>query len=136
MWEQWNLILENSYDKEEETYDFKVLDPPCESMNKHPLMLVARSGQEVMLTHDTTTTLLNLKWRYLPRALYYTNILMYLGLLIVFALYTAELTDISHALTEGIPSEETGRSKYFIPILVFVSLDILKIFIQVFLSDG
>lgn len=135
MWEEWVQVLDNSHEAETDTFDFRVLDPPNESMNKHPLMLIARSGQETMLTHETTTTLLNLKWRYMPRILYYTNIALYIALLVIYSLYINELTN------QVVESSDNGEfdgsySQFHVPIIVLLGLNILKIVIQVLFSDG
>ena len=45
MWDSYLQILDNSFDEENNnSYDFTVLDPPFQSLKKHPLMLVAQSG--------------------------------------------------------------------------------------------
>ena len=98
MWEEYHHILENSYDSEKNNFDFTVLDPPCETTSKHPLMLLAKSGQETLLIHETTNKLLDLKWRYIPRILYYSNIIFFLTLIVLFALYTIELTNLGFYL--------------------------------------
>lgn len=137
MWEEWVQVLNNSHDVETETFDFRVLDPPNESMNKHPLMLIARSGQETMLTHETTTTLLNLKWRYIPRILFYTNIALYIALLVIYSLYINELTN--HVIENSEKDEhkfDGYYSQFHVPIIVLLGLNILKIVIQVLFSDG
>ena len=70
LWEMVLLILDNC--KTGKSYDFRKLDPPfVEDMQKHPLMLVAQSGQETILKHPTVRKLLELKWRFIPRYLYY-----------------------------------------------------------------
>lgn len=144
MWLEYHKILENSYNEETDHYDFTVLDPPFESINKHPLMLLAQSGQETLLTHRTTKCLLNLKWRYIPRITYYSQILLYLTLIVLFTLYCLELTDQSFGLARYpdpkdpvvVQYYDDYRSVYFIPILVFISLDVAKMIGQIFLSDG
>lgn len=175
MWEEYYQILENSYDSEKNHYDFTVLDPPCETTSKHPLMLLAKSGQETLLIHETTNKLLDLKWRYIPRFLYYSSIIFFLTLIVLFALYTIELTNLGfylhtfddvtittpsiilettadfitndtnnkefrHVLKNAPPSVlsnlDNYNSRYTIPILVFVLIDIVKMVFQLVLSDG
>jgi len=139
MWVEYKQILDNSHNLETDSYDFTVLDPPFESVENHPLMLIAESGQETLLTHETTKTLLALKWQFFPRLIYYTQIILYLTYIILFALYCTELTNQSlEIINSGAERNQFDSfySVYFIPILVFVSIDILKIIIQVILSDG
>ncbi len=138
MWAEYKHILDNVHNRETDRYDFSVLDPPFETVKNHPLMLIAESGQETLLTHETTKTLLSLKWRFIPRLLYYAQILVYLAYIILFGLYCTELTDLSFNVvtTNDANIYDSYYSVYFIPILVFVSIDILKILIQVLLSDG
>ena len=84
-----------------------------------------------MLTHTTTTTLLNLKWRFMPRLLYYTNILLYIALLVIYSLYTNMLTGLNDSgFSDGF------NFQFHVPLIVLFGLNILKIVIQVLFSDG
>ena len=91
MWDLMKLVLDNC--KDGENYDFSKIDPDCRNVNTHPLMLLARSGQETIIKHETTNMLLNLKWRFIPRFLFYSNILFYLFYLLVFSIYTIEIAN-------------------------------------------
>ena len=76
MWEVFELILSNSYDLERGHIDFSIIDRPCKSKKSHPLMFMARSGQENIIKHEACLLLLKLKWRFVPRFVYYVNLLM------------------------------------------------------------
>lgn len=137
------IILENSVSKHDKnTYDFTVLDPPCQSVKKHPLMLLARSGQETLLTHDVTQKLLYLKWRTIPRFTFYSYIVLYILFLSIFAMYSMELTEIS------VESSKLGRDfdvdriwenytlMFHYPILTILMIISAKISVQIFFLDG
>lgn len=85
MWDSISIVLDKC--KNGVDYEFSKLDPPCKNIQKHPLMLMARSGQETLLKHDTTRKLLDLKWRFIPRFAFYSNLFVYLLFLVLFALY-------------------------------------------------
>ncbi len=90
MWDIIKLVLDNC--QKGDDFDFSVLDPPnCQNINQHPLMLLAKSGQETLLKHDTTAMLLNLKWRFIPRLVYYSNLFFYLIFLLLFCFYCLDL---------------------------------------------
>jgi ankyrin repeat protein len=55
MWDSIGLILDKC--KNGLDYDFTKLDPPCKNIQRHPLMLMARSGQETLLKHNTVIIL-------------------------------------------------------------------------------
>lgn len=57
-------------------WDFSILDRPVRSKVNHPLMLVARSGEEKLIKHVATLNLLNLKWRFIPRFVFYFNLMI------------------------------------------------------------
>lgn len=93
MWEVFEMILDKCVLKN--GYDFSILDRPVNSIMNHPLMLIARSSEEKLVKHEATLTLLNLKWRFLPRFFFYFNILIrtiFLVLMAVFALFLSEST--------------------------------------------
>jgi hypothetical protein len=54
--------------------------------NNNMLMLVNESRDSLLLRHETTQRLLNYKWKYIPRLIYYSNLLMYLFFLISYSL--------------------------------------------------
>ncbi len=58
------------------------------SISSHPLMLIARSGQQNLVKHEATSYLLHLKWRYLPRLVFTINLLTCLALLIGISVYS------------------------------------------------
>jgi hypothetical protein len=112
MWDMFKIILDNC--KRGQHYDFSKLDPPCKSIYKHPLMLIARSGQETLLKHDTTQKLLNLKWRYIPRISYYSNLFIYFIFLVLFAFYAVQLSNVGQRereLADTSSVESNGRDK-------------------------
>ncbi len=42
MWDSIMIILDNCNDNDK--FEFEKLDPPLKNLNKHPLMLMAKSG--------------------------------------------------------------------------------------------
>lgn len=145
-WDSYLQILDKSHDEENNKFDFRILDPPCETIKKHPLMLLAGSGQEMLLTHETTQKLLHLKWRFIPRFLYYSNLAYCLLFMILFGLYSVELTDLTFAdasyNSAQLPKEDIDdiwdeyTSIYHKPIIVLVLLSTFKIIVQIILIDG
>lgn len=93
MWDMLKIILDKCQTTEEE-WNFSILDPYCKSLSNHPLMLIARSGQENLLKHDTTKLLLQLKWRFIPRFAFYFSLFVYLLYMVIFSVYTIELSRI------------------------------------------
>lgn len=100
MWEMFKIILDKSMIHDEYTretqIDFTILDPPLKTIAKHPLMLIASSGQENLLQHEVTRALLHLKWRFVPRSVFYFNIFFYMIFLSLFSTYTLELGEIAN----------------------------------------
>lgn len=90
MWDILKIILDKCVTENE--IDFSIIDPPVKSMSRHPLMLIARSGQEGLLKHETTRTLLHLKWRLIPRFAFYFNLIFYMIFLVLFSIYSIELS--------------------------------------------
>ncbi len=113
----------------EHAYNFTVLDPAkFNKMNKHPLMLITKSGQERLLMHEIMSVLLNLKWRFLPRLAFYSNILIHLVFIILFVLHSTEIIQAHH---------NPNQCMRFKISLIFVSsLLIVKNVSQIFLMDG
>ncbi len=147
MWDAYLQILDNSFAEETDTYDFTVLDTPFKNTKKHPLMLLAQSGQETLLKHETTQKLLYLKWRFIPRFMFYSNLLFYLVLIAVFGMYSIELTDLTFAdasynAFSEMPVEDIDDiwdeyiSVYQTPILILVGFNLIKILVQIVLVDG
>ena len=92
MWDIFQLLLDKCKVNESET-NFTILDSPVKTISNHPLLLIARSGQENLIKHETTTLLLHLKWRYIPRFLFYFNLCLYLLYLSLFSFYTIEISN-------------------------------------------
>jgi len=143
MWDMYMIILDNTICKHDKnTYDFTVLDPPCKSVNKHPLMLLARSGQEALLTHSVTQKLLYLKWRTIPRFTFYSYIILYIVYLSIFGMYSMELTDISMESSKLGKDFDVDRiwithnSKFHFPIIILLMIISIKILVQIFFLDG
>ena len=141
MWEMFLLLLDNSRNEETDSYDFTVLDPPNKSINKHPLMLIASSGQETLLTHETTQKLLSLKWRTIPRLVFYSNILFYLVFITIFCAYSIELTNLTFASANYANNNIDDiwcvyKSIYHYPILTLIVINLIKILIQIITFDG
>jgi len=143
MWDMYLIILDNALGKEASgSYDFEVLDPICESVKRHPLMLVAQSGQETLLTHEAVQKLLYLKWRRIPRLTFYSYLIVYCVFLMVFGLYSMELAEISMEkaklgqFTNVDRIFEKHESVYFYPVLSIVVVIGWKIFLQIYLVDG
>ena len=61
-----------------------------------------------MVKHDVTLLLAQLKWRLLPRFFFYLNLFLYLVFLILFSLYSIELS---------YPYEENEATNVFTPNL-------------------
>ena len=76
MWDMIELILDKTLLKVQGHDGFGIIDKHVKSMSIHPLTLIARSGQENLVKHETTLLLLSLKWRFLPRLAFYVNILI------------------------------------------------------------
>ena len=103
MYELIKIVLDNC--KDNQNFNFKILDPKsCKNINTHPLTLLAKSGQETLLKHETTLMLLNLKWRFMPRFLFYANLLFYLLFLILFSYY---ILDIHERFMEKLQTNES-----------------------------
>ena len=71
----------------------KANEPKINGVTKHPLLLIAKSGQKKLVMHRTTLELLKLKWRYLPKLAYYINTFLYLTFFILFITYATENTN-------------------------------------------
>ena len=111
MWDMFLMILDNSVNEENE-YDFTIINAPLVTMERHPLMLIARSGQEILLRHETTQKLLDLKWQFIPRTIFYSNFLVYCLLITVFGLYSVELTELNFANSESNTGIDEIWTKY------------------------
>lgn len=87
MWDIYEIILSKFIDIETNEIDFSIFDRPCKSKKSHPLMLCALSGQENIVKHDACLLLLKLKWRFVPRFVYYVNLLLSTVLLFLIILW-------------------------------------------------
>jgi hypothetical protein len=113
---------------------------------------MARSGQETLLKHETTEKLLDLKWRFIPRIAFYSNLLIYVVFLILFTVYSLSIpkdlvdedannnktTNDSEILIEKngleINSQETNSAMQNLLIIVIV-FNLIKKGLQVLLVD-
>ena len=104
-------------------------------------MLIASSGQETLLTHETTQKLLSLKWRTIPRLVFYSNILFYLLFIALFGAYSIELTNLTFASAnyadkhKEILHNRNHLINYYL-ILFLIIMNTLRIFLQIILLDG
>lgn len=69
---------------------------------------MAQSGQETILKHRTVEKLLALKWRFLPRLIFYSNLIFYL---IFILFYTIFVIKLSNYLKEDIVFWENKQEK-------------------------
>lgn len=143
-WDIFTIILDNSCN-EEGTYDFQVLNPPMVSVQSHPLMLLAKSGQEILIKHPSTKTLLDMKWSIIPRFLFYFNIVLYFFHILLFSLFSMELTELNFANSEfhkdideinEIWTYYEYKSKYYYPIMTMIVIMILRAVIKILFSNG
>lgn len=93
MWDAIKMVLDRCHNDLDGSFNFSKLDPPCQNIHRHPLMLMARSGQETILKHETTQRLLDLKWRFIPRFAFYFNLIIYLLFICLFAIYSYNLSN-------------------------------------------
>ncbi|RNA08852.1 transient receptor potential cation channel subfamily A member 1 -like protein [Brachionus plicatilis] len=137
MWDIFSVILDKCIGEKE--IDFSKIDPRTRSMSKHPLMLIARSGQENLLKHDTTRTLLHLKWRIIPRCAFYLNLIIYLIFMLLYSFYSIELSKFgSYQLMKVNSTNQTIHieSVYYLSSPIYFSLLIFKETFQIFFLDG
>ena len=95
MWDMLRIVLENCKQSNGLCYDFKQIDTPFHNIQAHPLMLLAKSGQEFLLKHPTVEKLLALKWRFLPRFVFYANITLFLLFVILYSIYVVKLSNVA-----------------------------------------
>jgi hypothetical protein len=156
MWDVFKIILDKCVT--EKAVDFSIIDPPVKSMSNHPLMLIARSGQENLLKHETTRMLLHLKWRIIPRCAFYSNLIVYLVFLVLFSMYTLDLSNMGarivdehNATTAALGNnnatslfnkKDLYRSTAYklsalnVLLIVMVNLQLIKELLQIFFLDG
>ena len=89
------IVLENCKQSNGLSYDFKQIDTPFHNIQAHPLMLLAKSGQEFLLNHPSVEKLLALKWRFLPRFVFYANITLFLLFVILYSIYVVKLSNVA-----------------------------------------
>jgi hypothetical protein len=92
MYDEVRLVLDNCRTGRY-SFNFTKIDPDFKSLSKHPLMMMAVSGEESLLKHETVEKLLQLKWRFYPRLLFYVNIIVYMVFLFLFSIYASDLAD-------------------------------------------
>lgn len=142
MWNVYEIILDNS-SNENGSYDFTILNPPLVTIEHHPLMLVARSGQETLLKHDAVKKLLGLKWFIIPRLLFYMHLICYALFIVVFGLYSIELTDLNFANAEYSSSIDEiwtlyeYQSMYYSWLILVMTLMVLEMLVKIcIIRDG
>lgn len=116
MWDMLRIVLDNCK-LNNESYDFKQLDTPFNNIQAHPLMLLAKSGQEFLLKHPTVEKLLALKWRFLPRFVFYANITLFLLFVILYSIFVVLLSN------NNITNSDDNDNKAWVFILNFIYLD-------------
>jgi hypothetical protein len=112
MWDIFKLILDKCVTEKE--INFGIIDPPVKSIARHPLMLIARSGQESLLKHETTRMLLHLKWRIIPRCAFYFNLIVYMSFMFLFSLYSIDLSVRGAEILEENKYPNASSSLYMI----------------------
>ena len=157
MWDNFRIILDRCIE-DDKVIDFSKIDMPVENLAKHPLMLIARSGQEDLLKHRTVSMLLNLKWRFIPRSAFYISILFYLFFLVLLSLYSLELAsagaefyqkEFGYNITEEEMSEGYNLNEFkdeliyhtdnlilFYLLILTLTICVLKELLQFMLLDG
>ncbi len=90
-WSAFETLLDKCVSENGKNMDFSVLDRPVLFEANHPLMLIARSGQERLIKHEAVLTLLNLKWRFIPRFVFYFNLIFVLVFLALVTWLAVEL---------------------------------------------
>jgi hypothetical protein len=89
----------------------------------HSLALMSQSGEKTLLEHATTRKLLELKWRALPRAIYYFNLFMNLCFLV---LYTRNSAVVNERIYR---SEFVAYTWILVVLLIVLLLHELALFI-------
>lgn len=142
MWDIFSVILDKCITEKE--IDFTKIDPPIKSFSQHPLMLIARSGQEGLLKHETTQTLLHLKWRVIPRCAFYFNLIIYIIFMLLFSFYSIELslygsdnpTFNSTNSTRVLDVKYNLQAEIYIVLVVILGFQLIKELFQIFFLDG
>lgn len=79
--EMTTIILNNLLTKNErQSYEFGPLDPSfkyIKKMSDHPLFIISKTDKEYLLKHAVINTLVDLKWKKLPRTFYFINLITY-----------------------------------------------------------
>ena len=144
----YKLILDKCVNEKE--VDFSIIDPPVKAIAAHPLMLIARSGQENLLKHETTRMLLHLKWRVIPRCAFYFNLGFYMIFLLLFSLYSVDLSLMGRKIldernatwtknmtkTDMYKSTAYTLSNYNIMLIVVLNFQLFKEIMQILFLDG
>ena len=108
MWDMLRIVLDNCK-LSNDSFNFRQLDTPFNNIQAHPLMLLAKSGQEFLLKHPTVEKLLALKWRFLPRFVFYANITLFLLFVILYSIFVVKLSNYE---VEG--DEDTKNNKAWV----------------------
>ena len=107
----------------------------------------ALSGQENLLKHETTKLLLHLKWRFIPRFAFYFNLIFYLFYMLLFSLYTVDLSKFGgknlkspnlprSAFSEKNFINDLHSSSIFYLLIVFLSVQLIRELFQIYCLDG
>ena len=81
--------IDNKTNNPKIKYSFFYLDSFDGDISKsHPLIKIAQSGKHHLIEHEATLGLLKLKWRFIPRFLYYLLTIFYILFMILFIDYS------------------------------------------------
>ena len=132
-WDMIKIVLDNCHlnrhdknnNKYNASFDFTVLDPPIfKELKQHPLIKIANSGQEKLLTHETIQTLLRLKWRRIPRLFYYLNLSIHFVFLVLFTVFSLQLVDLKKRPenNNNQTEDDNYNSVYYVYLMVILSI--------------
>ena len=98
------LIDEACYDPKTNLYKFELIDDPTyRPTENHPLWLIAQHQQKYLLGHPVIRKLLELKMSRGPRILFWSNLMLYLGFLLLLTFYHVNIS----AMKSSAPTNET-----------------------------
>ena len=134
MWDIFKLILDKCIHVKKNEADFSILDMPVKSVSNHPLMLIARSGQENLVKHPATLLLLNLKWRKVPRITFYSNLLfstVFLALVIYMSYAVA--TNPCTTTTTNVLCSFDGN--LYLALMIMIGINVIRGFFEFLFVD-
>jgi transient receptor potential cation channel subfamily A member 1 len=88
-----NLIV----DAKDSVYDFSLIDPSFKEINSiesHPLFVITLKKHEELLEHEVVREIVKLKWKIVPRFVYYFNLSLYLVFLLLLTYQVAISIDL------------------------------------------